>query len=74
MTKSSPIVGKRKIIKLSKAYYISIPKEWFEAQGIDPEEIKELLIVADKDIRVVNPEHEKEVYEEVSKIARKVKI
>jgi len=71
---SSPIVSKRKIVKAGGAYYISIPKEWFEVHGIDPEALRKLLIIADKDIRIVNPEHEVEVYEEITKIAKKVKL
>jgi len=65
---------KRRVIKLGGTYYISIPKEWFEVHKLDPKKLRKLLIVGDKDIRIVNPEHEEEVYEEITKIARKVEI
>jgi hypothetical protein len=73
MEKKASIIEKRKILKIGASRYISIPPEWFEAHNINPDDLKELLIVADKDIRLVNPEHEEEIYEEVTKIARKVK-
>lgn len=73
MGMSSPIVEKRKVLRIGGASYISIPPEWFKAHNLKPEDL-ELLLVADKDIRIVNPEHEKEVYDEVSKITRKAKI
>lgn len=64
----------RKILKIGSSYYISIPKEWCESHGLNLERMDKILIIADKDIRIVNPEHEDEVYEEVSKLAKKVKI
>ena len=69
-----PLIEMRRVVKLGKSYYISIPKEWYEAHGLDLEKVSKILIIADKDIRIVNPEHEEEVYKEVSKIAKKAKI
>jgi len=68
-----PIIGHRKVIKLGSTRYISIPSEWFKAHNIDPDKL-ELLMIADKDIRIMNPEHEAEVYDEVTKIARGIKV
>ena len=67
-----PIAKKRKVLKIGSSYYISIPKEWFEIHDIDTEKIR-LLLLADKDIRIVNPEHEEEVYRDFTKMVRKVK-
>jgi len=70
---SIPIVLKRKVVKIGNSRYINIPPEWFKAHGLNPNGL-ELVIVADKDIRIVNPEHEAEVYREVTKIARGIKV
>ena len=66
----TPIVEKRKIIKIGSSWYISIPPEWFKEHEIDPQKVKELLIVADEDIRLVNPNREDEIYREVTRIVR----
>jgi len=68
-----PIVKYRKVVRQGGSHYISIPPGWFEAHGIDPEHL-DLLVVANTDIRIVNPEHEAEVYETVSKMAKKANI
>ena len=68
-----PIVKHQRLVKLGGSRVITIPPEWFEANGIDPENL-ELLMVANKDIRIVNPIHEAEVYEEVSRITKNVKV
>lgn len=62
----------QKIHPLGSSYAMIIPKAWFNAHGLKPEDIKELLIVADLDIRIVNPSHEEKVYKEVSEITKKV--
>jgi len=66
-----PIVTERRVVKIGRSFYISLPPEWLETIG---KEIETLLVIADKDIRIVNPEHRDEVYEEVSKIVREAKI
>ena len=68
-----PIVLKRKVFKVGNSHCITIPPEWFRAHKLDTKNL-ELIVVADKDIRIVNPEHETEVYNEVTKIAREVKV
>lgn len=70
----SPIVKLQKIHPLGSSYAIVIPKDWFDANKINPETIEKLLIVADMDIRIVNPQHEKEVYEEIAKVTKDAKI
>lgn len=69
-----PYVNKQSIKKIGGSTYILVPPEWLKGNDIDPEKIKELLVVADKDMRVVNPTHENEIYEEVTGITKKVKI
>ena len=73
MNELKPIIKHRKVIKLGSTRYISIPSEWFKAHNIDPDKL-ELLMVVDKDIRIINPEHERDVYDEVTKIARGTKV
>lgn len=73
MNELKPIIKHRRVIKVGRSRYISIPPQWFKAHDIDPDEL-ELLMIVDKDIRIVNPEHEAEVYDNVTKIARGVKV
>lgn len=68
-----PIIGHRKIAKMGRSFGITLPHEWFRVHGIDPNKVSELLVIANNDIRIVNPEHEAEVYAEVTKIARDVR-
>jgi len=69
-----PIVKHTKLNAHGSSYTIVIPKAWLEVHGIDPEKTDKLLIVANMDIRIVNPNHEDKVYEEVSKITGNAKI
>ena len=71
--KPRPIIGHRKIAKMGRSLGITLPHEWFRVHGIDPDKVDELLVIANMDIRIVNPEHEAEVYKEVTKIARDVR-
>lgn len=73
-TNSIPIVDKRKLHKIGSAYAIFIPLKWFQAHGLKPDEIQGLLITGDLDIRIVNPLHEKEVYDQVSGVTKKAEI
>ena len=68
-----PIIGHRALYKLGRSYAITIPSAWFKAHNIDPNELSQLLLVANHDIRVVNPDHDAEVYDEVTRIARDVR-
>jgi len=67
-----PIVEHRKVVKQGGSRYIAIPLEWFEANNLNPDNL-ELLMVANKDIRIVNPDHEAEVYAEISRITKEAK-
>jgi hypothetical protein len=67
-----PIVEHRKVVKQGGSRYIAIPLGWFEANSLDPDNL-DLLIVANKDIRIVNPEHEAAVYAEISRITKEAK-
>ena len=69
-----PIVSKRKLVKIGGSHYIGIPKKWLDAHNIDPEKGTELLMVANKDIRIVNPENEDEVYKDVTKITKEADV
>lgn len=71
--KFRPIIGHRSISRMGRSHGITLPAEWFEVHGIDPEKVDELLVIANKDIRIVNPDHEEQVYKEVTKIARDVR-
>ena len=71
--KPRPIIGHRKIAKMGRSHGITIPAEWFKVHGIDPSKCEELLVIANKDIRIVNPDHEGQIYKEVTKIARDVR-
>ena len=73
MSKLRPIIEHRTIIRLGTSYMLTLPKEWLRNHGITPKKGDQLLIVADKDIRIVNPEHEEAVYDEVTKIARNIR-
>lgn len=68
--KSIPIVSRRKVARQGGSILISIPKDWFEAHGIDMKKIRFLLMVANSDIRIVNPKKEKEIANEVSKLVK----
>jgi len=62
----------QKVVKQGGSRYIAISPEWFEVNGLNPDNL-ELLIVAAKDIRIVNPDNEAEVYTEISRIIREAK-
>lgn len=69
-----PIIGTRKVFAQGSSAYISLPPEWFRAHNIKmPEKGKpiELVIVADCDIRIVNPKKSPKIYDEVTKIVSK---
>lgn len=64
-----PIVEHRKVVKQGGSRYIALPLKWFEAHNLNPDNL-ELLMIVDKDIRIVNPSNEAEVYDEISRITR----
>lgn len=69
---SKTILGRRKVIKQGGSRYISLPLRWFRINSLNPDKLK-LLIIANKDICIVNPDHEAEVYDEISRITKEVK-
>jgi len=76
VVRTIPIVELRRVRRQGGSYYISLPPEWFKFHGIklpnkDHETV--LLVAADTDIRIINPDKHKEVYEIVSKIVQKGK-
>jgi len=76
VVKTVPIVELRKVRRQGGSYYISLPPEWFKYHGIrlpDKNQETELLVAADADIRIINPDKHKEVYDTVAKIVKKGK-
>lgn len=73
MAETKPVIEHRKVFKLGASRCISIPPEWFKSHGIDPDNLR-LLVVANRDIRIVNPEDEAKVYDEVSRIVKNAEL
>lgn len=72
-----PIVDKRRLHKIGAGYAIFIPKKWFRAHDLDPDEIVRgngLLMMGNLDIRVVNPLHEAKVYKAISKTTKEAEV
>lgn len=57
----------RKLSDQSGSYYINIPKEWFKKNGIDPDDIEEITMLANSDILIINPNREDEVKKKIGK-------
>lgn len=55
--------GRRKLLKVGNSNAVSIPPSWFAAHDIDPEEIEDLTLIADDDIKILNPKNESEAME-----------
>jgi bifunctional DNA-binding transcriptional regulator/antitoxin component of YhaV-PrlF toxin-antitoxin module len=68
MQRKMPIMKMQKLHHPGSSYSIIIPKEWFVTHNIDPKKIKNLLLIANKDIRIINPAHEAQIYDEITKI------
>jgi bifunctional DNA-binding transcriptional regulator/antitoxin component of YhaV-PrlF toxin-antitoxin module len=66
-----PVSGRRKIMKISGAYYVAIPREWLKAHGINPRKGTSLTVIGDKHLLVVNPKFEKEIVAEVMGIVKR---
>lgn len=54
------ITQRRKLLKVGNSYAVSIPPGWLKTHDIDPEEIEDLVILANDDIKILNPESEPE--------------
>ena len=70
----SPYIKDRKCVKIGGSLYISIPKEWLEANNLKEANIEKLLVIANKDIRIVNPERREEVYIKVTKMVEEAEV
>jgi len=65
-----PIKTTKRLQKISQGYYIAIPKDWFKAHNINPDEVEELLLIGDTHLVVVNPKQKdqfiREFYQKTS--------
>ena len=66
-----PVVGAVKLQKLGKAIYVPIPKAWFKAHRLNPDDIKELLMCADKNILICHPSEVRRIVKSLSKLITK---
>jgi len=76
VAKTVPIVEVRKVRRQGGSYYISLPPEWFRCHGIklpDKDQETELIIAANADIRIINPNKHKEIYDSITKIVEEGK-
>lgn len=64
-----PIVGHRRLNRQGGSVLMSIPKEWLEYHGLL--NARELLVVANQDIRIVHPNCEKDVDTALHDLVRK---
>ena len=72
MTKRETIIRRFRVNKVGiSTRTIAIPIGWFRAHDLDPDKVKELLVVANEDIRIVNPRNEDDVHKGGHKIADK---
>ena len=71
MRKRETIIRRYKLQCVGSGYTLSVPKDWFRAHDIDPDKIEDLLVVANRDIRIVNPKYEDDVHQEGHRIADK---
>ena len=76
MDQGIPFIKHQRVHKIGRSYYILLPKEWLKSHDILPSEDEKLklLMVANRDIRIVNPNHTKEVYDHITKVVKDVKI
>ena len=71
-TTTKPIISERQIIKIGNTFYISLPKEWLQSNGINKGDL--LFTIAqtiDSDLRIINPKNEAGIYNDISKAIRK---
>lgn len=65
-----PVVGPLKLQRLGKAYYLPVPMRWFRVHRLDPKRVRELLVVADKNILIVHPGEVRRITRSLSKLIR----
>ncbi len=75
MSQGTPFIKHQRVHKIGQSYYILLPKEWLKNYNILPSEDEKLklLMVATRDIRIVNPNHAEEVYDNITKVVQGVK-
>lgn len=44
-----PVITKRKVVKISNSYFVSLPKEWVESNKLEDGEV---IVVANKKINI----------------------
>lgn len=55
------IAGRRKLLRVGNSYAVSIPTDWLDAHDLEPEEIEDLTVIANDDVKILNPESESEL-------------
>jgi len=71
MKKTGLVVRKQRIHPFGASWLIAIPKLWFKSHGIDPEKTRELVVIADQDVRIVNPKYETEVHKDIHRLVER---
>lgn len=70
------IIKRRKIIKVGDSYAVTLPPEWIKQYNLETE--GEVLILADKDLRICSPKEkeriEKYLYKRVSELVKEAEI
>lgn len=64
---TEPIVSKRKLRSVGASKYVLVPKKWLVQHG-NPESV---IIVANRDMKVLSPESAERVYKKVTEIVEK---
>jgi hypothetical protein len=59
-----PVVNKRRLRKVGGSRYVLVPQSWLQQHG-NPEEV---IILADKDMKVLPPSEGARIYKKVSEI------
>jgi len=67
-------VKPRRVLKIGRSRYVAIPLEWIRAHKLSEKDLSDLLVVADKDIRIVHPDNRKKVYKEIAAIVKGTEI
>lgn len=65
-----PLVGPLKLQPLGRSWYLPIPSKWLKIHRINPKRVKELLVVADKNILIVHPGEVHRITRSLSKLIR----
>jgi antitoxin component of MazEF toxin-antitoxin module len=68
--KKFPYIGTLKLHNIGGSYALIIPREWFEAHGIDPSKLDKLPVMASEDFVIRNPKATERLYEMVSRAVK----